>query len=808
MKKTITLIAAVLMLLSACSSPDPIVKDTTKEPVTDNPEKTDTLSNQSGGWKSFSGGEGTEASPYIIATASDIRELAVCTNNNEDADKYASANYLQTADIDMTDTDFFPICQGDIKFSGNYNGDSHTISNLVIDSDVNKASGFVAYLDGGIIKNLNFTDIDVDAVYVYCGSIVGYMENSATVSGCMVSGDVNQYVSGLKINSDNEGYSGGLVGYMASSTLEDCTMDGNVSIYGKYSGGIVGYADNSTIKGCKFLKGNAVNIYQHWNGGIVGLATGAKTLISDCSFEGNISSAGCYQGGIVGQLEGGTVEKCAFGSYATLGCNQQYCGGIVGAIIPFNEVLIDKCAAYGTIKASYGVAGIAGYCGNNNTSANAAVTIRGCAAESCEITSTKYNSWVYSLAAGIVGWSAGTNAITIKGCYGNPSFIQCPYTGSTGAMAGIIGYQNSTGGATIDNCYSTVTPANMLLAGEKVTMVVGTCYYGGIYCRATQTSTISNCYCDSSMPLGTGSTKATEIDCETLSTAQLSDGTLLSKLQASADGVTWIAGDNGLPTIQDLPADPNVKPKSQKRVSIIGDSISTFSGWIPSGYWSHYPTSDGALTLVSDVYWYKLIYDYMQNATFDMNISYAATRVAATKEKPNLAFTERFVTCNGCGNPDIIIIHGGTNDYYGNVPLLPDGIKLRQAEVPSDDALAPIFSVADAASTRGEINALPDSTFCEAYVKLMCQISERYPKCKVVCLIGDYLNAPIEQSTIKIADHYGAKVVDLFAVNGFNDQVYMPKHDYTGTDGCHPGKEAMAFIANKIYTELGTWLEQ
>lgn len=53
-------------------------------------------------------------------------------------------------------------------------------------------------------------------------------------------------------------------------------------------------------------------------------------------------------------------------------------------------------------------------------------------------------------------------------------------------------------------------------------------------------------------------------------------------------------------------------------------------------------------------------------------------------------------------------------------------------------------------------------------------------------------------------------MVDLYAVNGYNDQTYMPKHDYnpeTGK-GCHPGSAAMKFIAEKIYTELGDWLEE
>ena len=78
--------------------------------------------------------------------------------------------------------------------------------------------------------------------------------------------------------------------------------------------------------------------------------------------------------------------------------------------------------------------------------------------------------------------------------------------------------------------------------------------------------------------------------------------------------------------------------------------------------------------------------------------------------------------------------------------------------------------------------------------------------------MGDYTGVGVQQSIHKIAAHYGdnAKVVDLLAVNGFNDQVYMPKHDYnpeTGK-GCHPSAKAMVFMANKIYDDLGAWLEE
>ena len=136
-----------------------------------------------------------------------------------------------------------------------------------------------------------------------------------------------------------------------------------------------------------------------------------------------------------------------------------------------------------------------------------------------------------------------------------------------------------------------------------------------------------------------------------------------------------------------------------------------------------------------------------------------------------------------------MLIHGGTNDYAHNVDPLAPGLPIQSAEAPSEAALAELFAAADAAATRAEIEALDD---------------------KIVCIIGDYLSTGIERSTLAIARHYGARCVDLYAVNGFNDQTYMPKHDYNPATGkgCHPSSEAMKFIADKIYAELGSWLEE
>lgn len=217
---------------------------------------------------------------------------------------------------------------------------------------------------------------------------------------------------------------------------------------------------------------------------------------------------------------------------------------------------------------------------------------------------------------------------------------------------------------------------------------------------------------------------------------------------------------------------------------------------------------------VADTYWYRLIYKKMSNAMFDKNISLSSSTVTVNTEYSRdkhyygRSFTERYITQGGVGKPDIVLIHGGTNDRgHSDYELFPGSGPCATATAPMEGDLDEVFAAGDAAKTLEQAKALDASDFCSAYVKLVRMLQTQYPGVKIVCIIGDYITVGIEQSTLAIAEHYGARCVNLLAVNGFNDQTYMPKHDYNGGTGCHPGVEAMHFIADKIYDELGSWLE-
>lgn len=779
----------------------------------------------------FSGGDGTPANPYQIATADDLFNLGASTSGG----KYLDCAFVQTADIDMDGKNMQPIAQNvSAPFTGSYDGQLHKVSNVSISSTAPLAAGFVAYAENATLKNIIFEDVAITSKYTYCGGIAGYI-TSTTVENCRISGGkVQAYETGLNVeNVANAGFSGGIVGHASKSTIKGCIMDCSASFYGQYSGGVVGDAANCTIDGCMVPVDRAVNVYYHNNGGIVARVTGSDSVVKNCVFEGNLTSCGNTQGGIVGSLQGGEVVDCVMGGHGVIGADKYYVGGIVG--LAKGNSKITSCAVYGSVSGQYSVGGIVGLMQG--------ATVSKCASIGAKITGTGNNggSNLYSLVSGIAGWTH-SNANTISNCLANPELIQTISNGNRGALAGISGYQNSTANVVYENCVSLLDANKILNCGDILSMVTGTFFHGAIYARATQPLMLTNCFYDSTVQCGPQEGKTIEVSCEALTPAQLNDAATVTKLNNYAKENIWAIGPDNIITLTCVPADPNPVTKGKKRVSIIGDSISTFRGWVPSGYSTHYPATDGTLTTVNETYWYRLINDFMKNAQFETNIAFSGSTVTNTTKENyekrygtatnawwHNSYTERFAACGGMGRPDIIIIHGGTNDWSHNADPLAPGVAIRNdasnaygGSAPEDALMNALFATADAAKTRTQINALPDGTFCEAYIKLMCQIRERYPQCKVVCIVGDYLNSAIEQSTIQIAEHYGARVVNLFRVNGFNDlggyspetlsnkgtQPNMPKHDYSGdVGGCHPGSKAMEFIANKIYTELGTWLE-
>lgn len=212
------------------------------------------------------------------------------------------------------------------------------------------------------------------------------------------------------------------------------------------------------------------------------------------------------------------------------------------------------------------------------------------------------------------------------------------------------------------------------------------------------------------------------------------------------------------------------------RVGIMGDSISTFDGALCNPvYTPFYPAADPNVGVNPDIavdskfktWWWRLIYNYMPNARLDANSSWSGTCVIhEVKKDIGAGFVDRV---SDFVDPDIIIIHGGTNDRF-NTPL---------GEYDWD---APVG--------EGDL-----TTFRSAYVQLVKMLQSRYDGVQLILIIGDKLTSGYEESVKTIAGHFG-----LPYVNFVGDDI--PK-----CSGSHPTAPGHDQMASKIWNTCKDYLK-
>lgn len=256
------------------------------------------------------------------------------------------------------------------------------------------------------------------------------------------------------------------------------------------------------------------------------------------------------------------------------------------------------------------------------------------------------------------------------------------------------------------------------------------------------------------------------------------------------------------------------------KVSILGDSISTFKSWCDETKGgAYYPKSDGDVTSVTDTWWHKLIYQKMSTGTFEKNISAGNTTIVQNSTGDSGAYWYGWdfgtrLQQKGLGNPDVVCIFGGTNDYghtlYNNTSEeLIEGVAMGAESFPASSAarLDELVASANAATTVEQADALDGSTFCSAYIRLIQMIRTRYPEAKIVCIIGDYLYYGQGQAINQIVSRYSSdyvRAVDILGEFGYkaNSSSGIPKYDYA-----HPNAAGMEKIASFVYEKVGEWID-
>ena len=124
-------------------------------------------------------GSGTEDDPYIIRDKPDLEYIRGLVNHVDDC---SGIFFKMGRDISMGRTTE-PIGESSNRpFSGTFDGDGHTISNLMVSTNGN-SSGLFGYLNG-TVKNLIINGAEIGESK-YVGTIAGFAKNG-TVTDCIV----------------------------------------------------------------------------------------------------------------------------------------------------------------------------------------------------------------------------------------------------------------------------------------------------------------------------------------------------------------------------------------------------------------------------------------------------------------------------------------------------------------------------------------------------------------------------------------------------------------------------------------------
>ena len=270
-------------------------------------------------WAQFSGGSGTQADPYQIATVDDLNQLA---NNVNGGTKYSNTYFVMTADITYsyeglgsTESNYTAIGISESRyFDGHFDGQNHTLRGIRLYKGGNNQSDRVQGVCGWItseVKNLILADANITA-HSFTGGIAG-SNSYGYISGCHVLSDVT--ICTPQSYAFNVG---GIAGFN-KGTVTGCTSAASiVNIYSSNedNGGVVGYNNETgTVSDCLFLGNTLGNPEKkvYGLGAIVGLNRGTvrnsfytSTTIQGRDGNGNLLA---NEESAVGQNDG-TVSNC------------------------------------------------------------------------------------------------------------------------------------------------------------------------------------------------------------------------------------------------------------------------------------------------------------------------------------------------------------------------------------------------------------------------------------------------------------------------------------------------------------------
>lgn len=287
---------------------------------------------------SFGGfGDGTSSVPYEVGSVTTLTNVTKftgsATTSTFNGTVALGANFVQVADIDLSDVNFVPITVNAVS----YNGNGFVIRNLIISSG-NNVGGV------GLFGSVDNTNSELRAIRIESGSITytGVTQTSAGVAsvvGRLISGRVVNCINRANVNAKVTQNAGGIAGKISNSArIYGCANFAEVQ--GRdIVGGIVGsMATGCEMKDCY----NAGAIVQYVSGlyntagGLIGtITTNSSNAVQNCYTVGSVTSTDVtYSGAVFGYAMSSNKPKFS-NNYVLSGIHSKITGydSSTGAIV-------------------------------------------------------------------------------------------------------------------------------------------------------------------------------------------------------------------------------------------------------------------------------------------------------------------------------------------------------------------------------------------------------------------------------------------------------------------------------------------
>ncbi len=245
-----------------------------------------------------------------------------------------------------------------------------------------------------------------------------------------------------------------------------------------------------------------------------------------------------------------------------------------------------------------------------------------------------------------------------------------------------------------------------------------------------------------------------------------------------------------------------------RKFSILGDSISTFAGYIPAGWRVYYDDERCAATgvhSVEDTWWMQVINalggELLANASFSGSLVEGSQFPAGCSEERIAA-----LACNDVA-PDVVLVFMGTNDFGWGGAAVQDAARGTDA-TPDNIGYG---STQGAVASTAAFDAV--ARFEMAYDLLLRRVRANFPQAQVWCCTlcpGRVAGQDLSTFTYQLRgihlDSYNDAIRQAAARQCYHvADVWEQGFDYEGIDGTHPTAVGMKQLASMVVRSMGNY---